>query len=252
MAVVRINKNKNFTVMSNIHLKDKNLSMRGKGLLSVMLSLPDDWDYSISGLSAISMEGIKAIRSILNELEDAGYLVRTRTQNEKGQFDYIYDIYETPQPQDREPYALQGYAVQGHTAGGTQYNTNQSSTNELNTEKSNTDINEQSIFDYWNSKNIIKHQKLTTAIQKQLTKSIKEYGVDNLKEYIDRYAKVYHDTSYYFDTKWTLVEFLKQSNGISTFTDEGSKWLNYINRKGGSTNANNSKPVKLPSWIKSY
>ena len=65
MSVFRINKNDNYTVMSNYHLKDKNLTYKAKGLLSFMLSLPDDWDYSMNGLVAISKENISAIRSAL-------------------------------------------------------------------------------------------------------------------------------------------------------------------------------------------
>lgn len=103
MAVFRVNKNKNYTVISNYHLRDLNLSLRAKGLLSVMYSLPDDWDYSIRGLAAISQEGEKAIRTVLKELEDKGYLVRTRTHNADGHFDgIIYDIFEEPQLPNEE------------------------------------------------------------------------------------------------------------------------------------------------------
>ena len=114
-------------------------------------------------------------------------------------------------------------------------------------------IKEKEIFAHWNTKNIICHRELTTAIEKQITKSIKEYGFDNIIEYIDRYSKVYHDEKYYFNTKWTLVEFLKQSNAMATFTNEGSKWLNYLDRnnqvKGGTQGAATKESVKLPNWI---
>lgn len=81
MSVFKIEKNDNYTVMSNYHLRDRNLSYKAKGLLSFMLSLPADWDYSMNGLEAISKESIKAIRNILQELEDNKYLVRTRMQD---------------------------------------------------------------------------------------------------------------------------------------------------------------------------
>ena len=96
MSVFRINKTTNYTVMSNYHLRDKNLSLKAKGLLSYMLSLPDDWDYSINGLVAINKESIRAIRSILNELRENNYLVINKFQNKKGQFEYEYLIYEQP------------------------------------------------------------------------------------------------------------------------------------------------------------
>ena len=96
MAIFRVNKNKNYTVMSNYHLKDANMSFKAKGLLSMMLSLPDDWDYSIKGIVSISKENKTSIQSALKELEENKYLKRTKKQNEKGQFEYIYDIYEKP------------------------------------------------------------------------------------------------------------------------------------------------------------
>lgn len=77
--VFKIEKTKNYTVMSNYHLQDKNISFKAKGLLSFMLSLPEDWDYSLAGLVSVSKENTKAIRTILNELKDNGYLVIERT-----------------------------------------------------------------------------------------------------------------------------------------------------------------------------
>lgn len=135
MAVFRVNNNKNYTVMSNTHLRDKELSLKGKGLLSVMLSLHENWDYSINGLAAISKEGVKAIRNILNELEENGYLVRTRTQDDKGRFTYIYDIFETPQRATLKPHTQKGHTVKGHTDEDIQLNTNILNTNELSTKE---------------------------------------------------------------------------------------------------------------------
>lgn len=115
--VFRINKTKNYTVMSNYHLQDKNLSFKAKGLLSCMLSLPDDWNYSVRGLASISKEGIKAINSILKELEENYYLKRERKQENNGRFYYEYNIYETP-------YTQKGITDKGLTLNGTQINTN--------------------------------------------------------------------------------------------------------------------------------
>ena len=137
MGVIRVNKNKDYTTMSNYHFRDKELSLRAKGLLSQMLSLPEDWDYSIEGLASLNKEGVKAIRSTLQELEDRGYLIRTRVNDEKGHFAYIYDIFEKPQTEDLPYYpqghAVQGHAVQGHTLKDRQLNTKELNTKELNT-----------------------------------------------------------------------------------------------------------------------
>lgn len=97
MSVIRINKTKNYTVLSNYHFKEKEMSLKAKGLLSLMLSLPDDWNYSVSGLVKLSKDGKDSVMSALGELEKFGYLLRTRVQNEKGQFSGVeYYIYEQP------------------------------------------------------------------------------------------------------------------------------------------------------------
>ena len=84
MAVFRVERNKGYTVMSNHHLRNKELSLKAKGLLSQMLSLPEDWDYTLKGLSLINREKIDAIREAIKELERAGYIVRSRERDEKG------------------------------------------------------------------------------------------------------------------------------------------------------------------------
>lgn len=96
MAVFKIEKNKGYTVMSNYHLRDKSLSYKAKGLLSFMLSLPDDWDYSLNGLVSISKESRDGIRSILKELQEHHYLEIEKVRGEKGYFEYNYLIYEIP------------------------------------------------------------------------------------------------------------------------------------------------------------
>ena len=98
MAVFRVERNKGYTVMSNHHLRNKELSLKAKGLLSQMLSLPEDWDYTLAGLSHINREKIDAIREAIKELERAGYIVRSRERDEKGRLrgaDYV--IFEQPQ-----------------------------------------------------------------------------------------------------------------------------------------------------------
>ena len=105
-TVFRIEKQKNYTVMSNHHLKNPALSLKAKGLLSQMLSLPDNWDYSLKGLAKINKESIDAIRTAVWELEKAGYIVRTQGHGERGKFASVeYIIYETPQINSEEPAA---------------------------------------------------------------------------------------------------------------------------------------------------
>lgn len=103
MGVIRVPHNDNFTMMANYHLKDRRLSLRAVGLMSKMLSLPEDWDYTVTGLAAICKEGREAVRKVLQELEEAGYLERDQSR-EGGRFSgYDYNLYE--QPRDGLPAA---------------------------------------------------------------------------------------------------------------------------------------------------
>ena len=106
MSVFRVEKNKGYTVMSNHHLRNHTLSLKAKGLLSQMLSLPDDWDYTLQGLAQINKESIDAIREAVRELERAGYIERSRERDERGCLrGTVYTIYEQPhtEPTSEEP-----------------------------------------------------------------------------------------------------------------------------------------------------
>lgn len=101
MAVYRVERTRDYTVMSNHHLKDTSLSLKAKGLLSLMLSLPDDWNFNMRGLSSICKEGLEAIGNALKELEKAGYMVRNQLRGANGRItDTEYIIYERPQKPD--------------------------------------------------------------------------------------------------------------------------------------------------------
>lgn len=97
------------------------------------------------------------------------------------------------------------------------------------------------IFNYWNDKNIIKHRELTEDISKAIEKALKVYSEEEIKTYIDRYAKIIGDKDYFWHYKWSLKDFLTRKEGISAFTDEGSKWVNYNEKKKGATNEVNSR-----------
>ena len=104
MAVFRVERNKGYTVMSNHHLRNKELTLKAKGLLSQMLSLPEDWDYTLVGLSHINRESIDAIRTAVWELEKAGYIKRQQGRDDRGKMTVIeYIIYEQPQPTTPPP-----------------------------------------------------------------------------------------------------------------------------------------------------
>lgn len=144
-TIIRVEKNRNYTVMSNEFLRNKQLSLKAKGLLAVCLSLPDTWDYSINGLVAICKESITAVRNAMKELEEFGYMKINKLQNEKGHFYYEYVIFETPHTgflyvddvdMDKLPMEKPVVGKQG------QLNTNQLSTEELITDELNLYIEE--------------------------------------------------------------------------------------------------------------
>jgi len=155
LAVFRVEKNKNYTVMSNVHLRDQNLSLKAKGLLSLLLSLPDDWHYSIRGLAKISKESPDGISSGLKELEKAGYLTRRQIRGEHGRMGQTeYIIYEMPRaPCEDSPCTENPVTAKPDTAApGTETPCTESAaqinTDKTNKDRSNTEMNNNRFTSY--------------------------------------------------------------------------------------------------------
>ena len=157
MAVFRVEKTKDFTVMSNHHLRNTELSLKAKGLLSLMLSLPEDWDYTTKGLAHICRDGVDSITTALKELERHGYLTRQRLRNENGQLgDIEYTIHEKPvtgvkqgvSPKRENPRQVNPRQAKPEQGEPGQENPAQLNTDPLKTKKSKTDISRtyQSIY----------------------------------------------------------------------------------------------------------
>ena len=168
MAVFRVHKNENYTVLSNYHFKERRMSLKAKGLLSLMLSLPEGWDYSAAGLVTLSKDGKDSVNAALKELEKFGYLRRTQAIDTGGKFSgYNYEIYEQPsdtakaaaaekeaaaQPKAENPPTGEPFAENPSTGKPTtekpttenppQLNTDLLTTKKLNTERSSTDERE--------------------------------------------------------------------------------------------------------------
>ena len=137
MAVFRIERTRDYTVMSNHHLRNGKLSLKAKGLLSMMLSLPEDWNYTTRGLAAICKEGVDAIGGALRELETAGYIVRHQLRDRQGRIsDTEYVIYEQPQP--KNPDTPQPDTASPDTGNPDMDKPDTEKPAELNIEKSNT------------------------------------------------------------------------------------------------------------------
>ena len=179
MSVIRVEKTKDYTVMSNYHLKEKEMSLKAKGLLSLMLSLPDEWSYSIAGLVAICKENETAIKSTLKELQAFGYVSIEKimpNKTESGRIEYVYNIFEKPKQvgkkQGVENLPLEIQQVENQV----QLNTKQSNTNKVNT-KDNI------------KKNSKKKSKIDTKIE-SIEKKCLEYDLeDEVIELLSRFFR---------------------------------------------------------------
>lgn len=219
MPVMRVHKTKDYTVMSNTHFREREMSLKAKGLLSLMLSLPDTWDYSIAGLVAICKESETAINSTLKELKRFGYLRVTKllpNQTESGRIEYVYEIYETPTEKENLPIEKQGVENQGVVLQGVenvgQLNNNKSITKKENTKKS---ITKEGIYITTPDGEFLGNYKNVKLKVKDLEKLYSEYGetetneaIEYLSEYIE--LKGYKAKSHYLAMKKWVFKAIKE------------------------------------------
>ena len=221
MSTIRVNKTKDYTIMSNCHFREKDMSLKAKGLLSLMLSLPDNWDYSISGLVAICKENESAIKSTLDELKDFGYLVVNKkmpNETDSGRIEYEYVIYESKQDGVKQDLENLGVEFQGVENQG-QYNIYQ-----LNTEKENTNNKKETYkesislaIDYLNEKTGARYRKDTSQTVRLLKSILKSFTLDDIKNVIDKKCE-----------EWKGTEYETYLRPMTLF---GSKFENYLNSK---------------------
>ena len=198
MSVYRRHKKTNYTCIDNHIFKDHSLSMKAKGLLAQIFSLPDNWEYSVRGLTTLFSDGREAVNNALQELIDHGYIVRTQKINQFGKFDgYEYDIYEVPQisvadnPFTENPITENPITENPITENPNQLNTNNENTNEEITEENNIDIfirpDQVEILDYF--KEFISSRGLT----------------------LDPYTEAERFDSYYTERNWYTGDHKMQS-----------------------------------------
>jgi len=197
MAVFRVERNKGYTVMSNHHLRNKELTLKAKGLLSQMLSLPEDWDYTLAGLSRINKESIDAIRTAVWELEKAGYIKRQQGRDGKGKMTATqYTIYEQPQPPGLENPILENptsadpsleFPITGKptTENPTQLNKDIQRTDLPKKEETNTDLSSTDSFPI-HSLNPLPYEQgaAATPPERKGTEALKQNAVDIYLEII--------------------------------------------------------------------
>lgn len=195
MAVLRTQKTKDYTIMSNIHLRDKNLTLKAKGLISLMLSLPDNWNYSLAGLAHICEDGLSSVRSGISEIEKSGYLTRRRMREANGQLgDVEYTIHEIPQaPVDNSPPAsckptFEKPICENQTLDNPTYeNSSQLSTYKSSIKESNTDllnINQSIRTDAMDSMDIYR-EIIKENIEYDILCQQYKFGIDELDEILE-------------------------------------------------------------------
>ena len=132
---------------------------------------------------------------------------------------------------------------------GKELNSNNINNNILSFPESEKDCLYKQIFDYWNSKKIVVHKNMTQELIKVLDKTLKLYSKEEVGHAIKHYAEMYHDKSYFFSYKWTLIEFLTRSNGLPEFLDNGNKWVNYLNRNNNTKQQSYNSVEELPEYM---
>lgn len=229
MSVIRVQKNKNYSVISNHHLRNKNLSLKAKGLLSVMLSLPDDWNYTIGGLVAISKENETTIKTTLNELKQNGYLTVTKlnpNQSKTGRFEYIYDVFENPnQKQEGKKQGLESLRVESIDVDTLSVenldlykDTNIPSTKGLSTNKSSTKEKKETYVSILND--YTQNEELKESLQSfiEMRKKIKGFTINAFKLNLKKLDKLAIDD-------YTKIEIVNQSvmNSWKSFFELNNK-----------------------------
>ena len=250
MSVIRINKNKDYTVMSNYHFKEKNMSLKAKGLLSEMLSLPDNWDYSISGLVAINKENESAIKSTLDELKEFGYLIITKkmpNETKSGRIEYIYDIFEESQKQEYKKQGVENLGVEfQQVENQVQYNTNNKIlNNKVFNNKNNTTTD--TIYDFLQENGFvlapIQCEVVDTWEDNELTRHAIKQAVLNNKFNINYIDKIIY--SYKKDNIKTVQQAIEREEEFNNKRDNY-----YKNKYEHKESRYEETQRKIEEWLK--
>lgn len=248
MSVIRVEKTKNYTVMSNYHFKEKKMSLKAKGLLSLMLSLPDDWNYSISGLVAICKENETAIRSALKELQQFGYVIIEKimpNKTESGRIEYVYTVLEKPKQEGKKQDIENLHVETQHMENRVQLNINKQNTNKLNTKEK--DI----------KKNSKKKSKIDIKIE-SIEKTCLEYDLEDeviellsrfFRNLLENHKMVTEDKICAILTKLAKVNTKTQISAIKLSLDNGYMNIDpeWLQNKNNSYDGN-GKCSKELAW----
>jgi hypothetical protein len=251
MAVIRTIKNDNYTTMSNYHLKDKELSLKAKGLLSMMLSLPDEWHYSVKGLKSICKESVNTINGILNELEKNNYLVRRRKYFNGKISEWEYVIFETNKNHDDELLHLKNEDIENVDIENVDIEnvdiencdvykiTKELNTKELNTKELNTK-------EYSIAQNDLENRIEPSIIQLTLNdKTLYDVTQNDFKEYEELYPNVDIMQELRKMKGWLNANPTKRKTkrGIKRFIN------NWLSREQDKPKPNNVRKEPTPKWL---
>ena len=241
MAVIRTIKNDNYTTMSNYHLKDKELSLKAKGLLSMMLSLPDEWHYSVKGLKGICKESVNTINGILNELENNNYLVRRRKYFNGKISEWEYVIFETNKNHDDELLHLKNEDIENVDIENVDIENCDvyKITKELNTKELNTK-------GYSIAQNDLENRIEPSIIQLTLNdKTLYDVTQNDFKEYEELYPNVDVMQELRKMKGWLNANPTKRKTkrGIKRFIN------NWLSREQDKPKPNNVRKEPTPKWL---
>lgn len=255
MGVFRIHKNNDFTVMSKHHLRNKELSLKAKGLLTLMLSLPDEWDYSVLGLASLSKDGKDSIMSTLDELKRHGYLTMTMVRNDKGHIEgWTYDVFE--QPNMENPDSEKPYAENPNTENPPQYNINNiDNINNIQNESNNVD-------NYSSRTNSTSNNNISTKERKKSKKEIdlSFCGIefyDMMQRYID-YRIENGKPLVQSSAESAYRKLLKLSNGDARMADEiieqsiANGWQGLFEIKQSKQQAHGNSSGTAPTFAQQF
>lgn len=218
MGIIRVEKNGNYVVMNKTALQDEQLSWKAKGILSYMLSLPDDWTFYIEELTKHATDGETSFRSGLDELKKRGYVKRYPIKGENNKIvKWETVVSELPEkPLNGNPHVdTPDMEDQGLLS--------------IDSKLSN-DTPIKGLYDFWNQQRIIQHRKLTQKMKSHVNARLGDYTEEELKKAISNYKEVITGEKYYWTHKWTFEEFMKPSN-VVRFLDEAQPFSNFAVKK---------------------
>ena len=232
--IIRVKKETGYVVIDKTFLDDKSLSWKAKGIMAYMLSKPDDWTFYLDELMKHSTDGKSSFRSGFKELQNAGYVHRVKHRQEDGTFEWETIVHERPHtdfPQVDNP-SMEKPQMDNRTL----LNNDPLSNDELSNDKDKPSISKaREIYEHYLSKNIINHNKMTSAMRTNINARLRDYSYEQLIQVIDNYSIIYASDDYWFTHKYGLADLMRDKD-VRRFIDDADPLTNHLKDR-------RSKPV---------